>query len=37
MGRSIARTIVEAHNGLIWRKTGITAARRFRIRLPLAG
>jgi signal transduction histidine kinase len=28
MGLSIARTIIEAHNGLKWAKIGITAARR---------
>jgi hypothetical protein len=29
MGLSIARTIVEAHNGQIWAENRITAARRF--------
>jgi signal transduction histidine kinase len=28
MGLSIARTVIEAHDGLIWAKTGIKAARR---------
>jgi signal transduction histidine kinase len=28
MGLSIARTIIEAHRGLIWAKIGITAVRR---------
>ena len=37
MGLSIARTIVEAHNGLIWAKNRDHGGASFRIRLPLAG
>ena len=36
MGLSIARTIVEAHNGLIWAKNRDHGGASFRIRLPLA-
>ena len=35
MGLSIARTIVEAHNGLIWAKNRDHGGASFRIRLPL--
>ena len=35
MGLSIARTIVEAHNGLIWAKNRDHGGSSFRIRLPL--
>ncbi|WP_354266641.1 sensor histidine kinase [Bradyrhizobium sp. I1.7.5] len=37
MGLSIARTIVEAHNGLIWAKNRDHGGASFRIRLPLVG
>ena len=37
MGLSIARTIVEAHNGLIWAKNRDHGGATFRIRLPLVG
>ena len=36
MGLSIARTIVEAHNGQIWAKNRDHGGASFRIRLPLA-
>jgi signal transduction histidine kinase len=36
MGLSIARTIIEAHNGLIWAKNRDHGGASFRIRLPLA-
>ena len=36
MGLSIARTIVEAHHGLIWAKNRDHGGATFRIRLPLA-
>ena len=36
MGLSIARTIVEAHNGLIWAENQPDGGASFRIRLPLA-
>jgi signal transduction histidine kinase len=36
MGLSIARTIVEAHNGLIWAENRDHGGAMFRIRLPLA-
>ena len=36
MGLSIARTIIEAHNGLIWAKNRDHGGATFRIRLPLA-
>jgi signal transduction histidine kinase len=35
MGLSIARTIVEAHNGQIWAKNRDHGGASFRIRLPL--
>jgi signal transduction histidine kinase/ABC-type uncharacterized transport system substrate-binding protein len=35
MGLSIARTIIEAHNGLIWAKNRDHGGASFRIRLPL--
>ena len=35
MGLSIARTIIEAHNGLIWAKNRDHGGATFRIRLPL--
>jgi signal transduction histidine kinase len=35
MGLSIARTIVEAHHGLIWAKNRDHGGASFRIRLPL--
>ena len=35
MGLSIARTIVEAHNGLIWAKNRDHGGATFRIKLPL--
>jgi signal transduction histidine kinase len=37
MGLSIARTIVEAHNGQIWAKNRDHGGASFRIRLPLVG
>jgi signal transduction histidine kinase len=37
MGLSIARTIIEAHQGLIWAKNQDHGGASFRIRLPLAG
>jgi signal transduction histidine kinase len=37
MGLSIARTIIEAHNGQIWAKTRDHGGASFRIRLPLVG
>jgi signal transduction histidine kinase len=37
MGLSIARTIVEAHHGLIWARNRDHGGASFRIRLPLAG
>ena len=37
MGLSIARTIIEAHNGLIWAKNWDHGGASFRIRLPLVG
>jgi signal transduction histidine kinase len=37
MGLSIARTIIEAHHGLIWAKNRDHGGASFRIRLPLAG
>ena len=37
MGLSIARTIVEAHNGLIWAENRDHGGASFRIRLPLDG
>ena len=36
MGLSIARTIIEAHNGLIWAKNRDHGGASFRIRLPLS-
>jgi signal transduction histidine kinase len=36
MGLSIARTIVEAHNGLIWAENKIGEGAVFRLRLPLS-
>jgi signal transduction histidine kinase len=36
MGLSIARTIVEAHNGQIWAQNRVHGGASFRIRLPLA-
>jgi signal transduction histidine kinase len=36
MGLSIARTIIEAHNGLIWAKNRDHGGATFRIKLPLA-
>ena len=36
MGLSIARTIIEAHQGLIWAKTRVHGGASFRIRLPLS-
>ncbi len=36
MGLSIARTIVEAHNGMIWAENQVPKGAVFRIRLPLA-
>ena len=36
MGLSIARTIIEAHHGLIWAKNRDHGGATFRIRLPLA-
>jgi signal transduction histidine kinase len=35
MGLSIARTIVETHNGLIWTENKIGGGAAFRFRLPL--
>ena len=35
MGLSIARTIIEAHHGLIWAKNRDHGGASFRIRLPL--
>ena len=35
MGLSIARTIIEAHNGLIWAKNRDLGGASFRIRIPL--
>jgi signal transduction histidine kinase len=35
MGLSIARTIIEAHHGLIWAKKRDHCGASFRIRLPL--
>ncbi len=35
MGLSIARTIIEAHQGLIWAKNRDHGGASFRIRLPL--
>ena len=35
MGLSIAHTIIEAHNGLIWAKNRVHGGASFRIRLPL--
>jgi signal transduction histidine kinase len=35
VGLSIARTIVEAHNGLIWAKNRDHGGASFRITLPL--
>jgi len=35
MGLSIARTIIETHNGLIWAKNREHGGASFRIRLPL--
>jgi C4-dicarboxylate-specific signal transduction histidine kinase len=37
MGLSIARTIIEAHDGLIWAKNRDHGGASFRIRLPLVG
>jgi signal transduction histidine kinase len=37
MGLSIARTIIEAHQGLIWAKNRDRGGASFRIRLPLEG
>ena len=37
MGLSIARTIIEAHNGLIWANNRDHGGASFRIRLPLVG
>jgi signal transduction histidine kinase len=37
MGLSIARTIIEAHHGLIWAKNRDHGGASFRIRLPLEG
>jgi signal transduction histidine kinase len=36
MGLSIARTIVETHNGLIWAENKIGGGAAFRFRLPLS-
>src|SRR5215469_3141956 len=36
MGLSIARTIIEAHNGLIWTESKIGQGAVFRFRLPLS-
>jgi signal transduction histidine kinase len=35
MGQSIARTIIEAHHGLIWAKNRDHGGATFRIKLPL--
>jgi signal transduction histidine kinase len=35
MGLSIARTIIEAHQGLIWAKNRVHGGASFRIRVPL--
>jgi signal transduction histidine kinase len=35
MGLSIARTIIEAHHGLIWAKNRAHGGASFRIKLPL--
>jgi signal transduction histidine kinase len=37
MGLSIARTIIEAHHGLIWAKNRDHGGASFGIRLPLVG
>jgi signal transduction histidine kinase len=37
MGLSIARSIIEAHQGLLWAKNRDHGGASFRIRLPLSG